>query len=163
MSVLDLCRHRYSVRSFTGEPIGDEDRLYLMEAARWAATSGNRQARRFVIIEDSVRLRQVVERAGMQDFVADAGMLVFGVATTAGNRGAAADVFISMTQMELAAVERGLGTIWLGMWDRQVIPDILVVPEEMEVVMALAIGHPSGKGSPKEKLPLDELFTSDHL
>ncbi len=163
MEVLDLCRKRHSVRCFTAVPISDEDRLYLMEAARWAATSGNRQARRFVIIEDPGRLKQVAERASMQDFVADVGMLVFGVATDADSRGAVADVFISMTQMELAAVERGLGTIWLGRFDREAIPGILAVPEGMEVVMALAVGHACEKGSAKEKLSVEELFAVDRF
>lgn len=163
MKVLELCRQRHSVRSFTGEPISDEDRLYLMEAARWAATSGNRQARRFVVIQDPLRLQRLVEEASMQDFVADVGMLVFGVATTAGNRGAVADVFISMTQMELAAVERGLGTIWLGRFDREVVPRFLGVPDGMDVVMGLAFGHACGKDCPREKLPVEDLFTVDHL
>ncbi len=163
VNVVDLCRRRRSVRAFTGETISTEDEAYLMEAARWAATSSNRQARRFVIISDSVRIGEIVEQAHMQDFVAGASLLIFGVATERGKRGALADVLISMTQMEMAAVERGLGTIWLGYWDRDVVPGMIGATGELEVVMGMAIGCAADEGAPKEKLSVEDLFVYDHL
>ncbi len=163
MDVVDLCRRRRSVRSFTGQAVSCDDRYHLMEAARWAATSSNRQARRFVIIEDPARIKETVQRASMQDFVAGAGLLIFGVATDRGKRGALADVLISMTQMEMAAVQRGLGTIWLGYWDRDVISEMIGVAADMEVVMGMAIGYARDEGAPRDKLPVEELFAEDQL
>lgn len=39
---------RWSPRAFTGEPLAQSDVLRLMEAARWAPSSGNNQPWRFV-------------------------------------------------------------------------------------------------------------------
>ena len=89
--------------------------------------------------------------------------MVFGVATEKGGRGAIMDVVISMTQMEMAAVELGLGTIWLGSWDREVISEMLGVPGEMEVVVGMAIGHARDEGAPRDKLPHEVLFSWDRM
>ena len=163
MGVADLCRRRSSIRAFTQEAVSDREREEITEAARWAATSNNRQARRFVMVEDPSRIRDMVDRASMQDFVGEAGLLVFGVATEKGGRGAIMDVVISMTQMEMAAVELGLGTIWLGSWDREVISEMLGVPGEMEVVVGMAIGHARDEGAPRDKLPHEVLFSWDRM
>lgn len=158
MKVLDLCRARYSVRDFTGESVKQEDLEYVMEAGRWAATSRNRQARRFVVVNKPDKIKKVVREASMQDFVADAGVLVFGFTTDDGKAGSVADVIISMTQMEIAAVEKGLGTIWLGIWEEEGVRQQLEIPSDNKIVVCLALGHPEGGGEPKDKLPLENLY-----
>jgi len=84
MSLLDLCRKRWSVRNFTGDPVSAVDMEYLKEVGRWAATSRNRQARRFVVVRDPENIRELVRAANMQEFVARAGTLIFGIAEDAG-------------------------------------------------------------------------------
>ena len=162
MSLLDLCRRRWSVRKFTGDQVSAVDMEYLKEVGRWAATSRNRQARRFVLVRDLENIRELVREAKMQDFVADAGTLVFGVAEDAGG-GARADVLISMTQMEMAALELGLGTIWLGIWDRDVVRSRLEIPPDVTPVVCLAIGHPGEAGSPRSKLSVENLFFEERF
>lgn len=163
MKILHICKTRRSVRTFTGEPIADDEKQYIMEAARWAATSRNRQARRFVYVQDSERIAGIVQQAEMQDFVSGASVLVFGLAADKENRGAFADVIISMSQMEMAAVELGLGTIWLGIWNGDVVEDIFNNPPDLEVVTAMAIGPPAGEGRPKDKMPVEKLFRKNSL
>ncbi len=160
MSVLDLCRKRCSVRKFTGDPLSVPDLDYLKEVGRWAATSRNRQARRFVVVHERENLRGLVEEAKMQDFVESAGALVFGIAED-DSSGSKLDVVISLTQMEMAAVEQGLGTIWLGIWDKEIVRRRLKIPGEMAPVVALAIGKPAEMGSPRKKLPVEDLFRSE--
>ncbi len=160
MSILDICRKRWSVRKFTGEPLSAADLEYLKEVGRWAATSRNRQARRFVVVHDRDNIRSLVEEAKMQDFVESAGALIFGVAED-GSSGSKVDVVISLTQMEMAAVEQGLGTIWLGIWDRDVVRRRLEIPGGMAPVVALAIGQSAEVGSPRKKLPVEDLFRSE--
>lgn len=158
MSVLDLCKKRYSVRNFTGETVAEDILQYILQAGRWASTSRNRQARRFVVLDEPDEIAAVVRNASMQEFVSDAGVLIFGVATDRESSGALADVVISMTQMEMAAVEQGLGSIWLGIWDADVVRDELLIPQDHRVVVALALGYPVGQGSPRDKLPTSELY-----
>ncbi len=48
--VMALLRSRRSVRSWTDEPVGDDIIGRLLEAARWAPSSGNRQSVRLVVL-----------------------------------------------------------------------------------------------------------------
>lgn len=160
--ILSLMKKRYSVRAFNGQPVSDGDLAYICEAGRWAATSSNKQARHLVLITDPALRKKLVTDCKMQPFVADAGLVVAGVATNAESGGSTADVYISMTQMELAAVEKGLGTIWLGIWDREGVASMIGLPAGQRIVVLMAIGHAAQPGAPKEKLPVDQLFSTDH-
>lgn len=160
--VLSLMQRRHSVRAFNGQPVSAEHLSYICEAGRWAATSSNKQARHFVLITDPELRKRLVTDCKMQPFVSDAGLVVVGIATNAESNGSTADVFISMTQMELAAVELGLGTIWLGIWDREAVASMIGLPAGQRIVTLMAIGHAAQPGSPKEKLPVSQLFSVDH-
>lgn len=163
MSVLNLMQQRRSVRAYTGAPVAPEALTTLCEAGRWAATSSNKQARHFVLITDPELRARLVADCKMQAFVKDAGVVVVGIATNAESGGSTADVYISLTQMELAAVELGLGTIWLGIWDREAVGALVGLPQGQKIVCLMAIGHAADNGAPKEKAPVSALFSTDRL
>ena len=50
MDFLDLCRKRFSARSFTSEAISDEDKQYIMECVRLAPSAVNMQPWKFVLV-----------------------------------------------------------------------------------------------------------------
>ena len=52
MQTLDCIKNRRCVRKFKDEPIEDEKLYAVLEAARWAPSSGNIQNTRFIVIED---------------------------------------------------------------------------------------------------------------
>jgi nitroreductase len=56
---------------------------------------------------------------------------------------AAANCAIALTQMMLQAVELGLGTCWVGMFDEVAVKERLELPEAMPLVALLAVGHPA--------------------
>lgn len=58
-SFLDLARSRRSVRRFLPDPPTREEMDALFEAARWAPSSHNRQATRFVVLEDAEEIRRL--------------------------------------------------------------------------------------------------------
>lgn len=154
MSLLEVFRRRRAVRGFVQKPIPAEVWQDVLEAGRVAATSRGRQARRFVTITDPTRIAQMAKDAQMQDFVQQASALVIGCTPGPSN----VDVIISLTQMETMAVAHGLGTIWLGTFDRAVISQQINLPEELQPVLVMAFGFPAEAGEQKEKLPLAELF-----
>lgn len=49
--IMSLIRDRRSVRRWSDEPVGKEQIETLLESARWAPSSGNRQAVRLVVLE----------------------------------------------------------------------------------------------------------------
>ncbi len=66
-------------------------------------------------------------------------------ATEAAKFGAAAmNVGISVSFMMLRAVELGLGTCWVGMFNEQKVKELLGIKQHLKIVGLLAVGHPAG-------------------
>lgn len=156
MSVLEVLKGRRSVRSFVYKPVPEADWQEILEAGRIAATSRNKQARRFVTVTDSDRIKELVQAAKMQDFLKDVSALIVGCATDINSTGV--DVIISLTQMEAVAVSKGVGTIWLGTFDRDVISQLVKLPPDNKIVLLMAFGYAASPGQMPEKLPINELF-----
>lgn len=161
--LLQQFQRRRSVRTFTGQSLTPEELTLIKEAGRHAASSSNRQARRFILIEGQEEIARFVQEAKMQPFVAKAGLLVLGWSTNVESRGATADVFISMTQMETMAWSLGLGSVWLGTFSRDEATRIIGGAAPGWPVMMMAIGRYEGDGQPKPKMPLDEMYFRGHF
>lgn len=158
MYLLDVFRSRYSVRNYQNKPISERVLKDVLEAGRWAATSRNQQARRFIVITDSTLMDRLQQEAYMQPFVKDASVLLVGIATNGESGGAVADVLISMTQMETMAVASGLGTCWIGVFDAAKAAQLLGIPDEHKIVCMMTIGYPAAPGQPRDKLSIEELY-----
>jgi nitroreductase len=50
---------RRAVRSYTGEPVSDDDLWEIVQAGRWAASGGNLRPHRFFITRDPGKIRQI--------------------------------------------------------------------------------------------------------
>ena len=159
MDLLELMRQRRSVRAFKQQAMPETILNQIKQAGRLAATSRNKQARRFVLVTDDQLKAQLQQEAKMQDFVKGAGVLMVGVATNKESLGSVYDVIISMTQMEMVAVSQGLGTCWLGVYDAEVAAKLLGIPDDAKIASMMAIGYPADEDSRKEKLPEEELFS----
>ncbi len=155
--IVELYKSRASVRRFTGERIPPKVLQAVKEAGRWAATARNRQARRFSALTEREDIAELVHQADMQAFVEKTGAVIIGWAE-ADSPGSDADVLISMSQMEAAALAAGLGTIWLGIFDREVVASRFDKPDGWMPRVMLAMGVPAREFEPKSKLSNEELY-----
>lgn len=55
----------------------------------------------------------------------------------------AMNVGISVAFLMLRAVQMGLGTCWVGMFNEQQVKSRLAIPDDLRVVCLLAVGHPA--------------------
>ena len=169
MNVVDAIKTRKSVRSYLDKPIEDEKLNAVLEAGRLAPSAMNNQEWRFVIVRDPETRRKVAEAAGGQAFVGKAPAVIVACAQTdnhvmkCGQLCYPLDLSITLDHITLAAVELGLGTCWIGLFDEKKVKEILSIPEKIRVVALMPIGYPSDP-SPAEKnrLPLDTIVKDEH-
>lgn len=74
-------------------------------------------------------------------------------------RGAAAvNCAIALSQMMLAAVDLGLGSTWIGMFDEAALRERFSLPEDLAVIALLAVGVPSEAPPPRPRRELKDIL-----
>ncbi|WP_045215118.1 nitroreductase family protein [Desulfonatronovibrio magnus] len=92
-------------------------------------------------------------QAGIEEYVNKAGNASQEVLRAA----AASNCSIAITQMMLQAVELGLGTCWVGMYEEQAIKDRYDLSPDVAVVALLAVGYPAEDPAPRPRKSLEEI------
>jgi len=167
MDVFEAIKKRYSVRSYRPDPVDEETIRFLLEAARLAPSASNRQEWRFVVVRDPSLRERLAEAANGQKFVAEAPVVFACCAETDGHVMACGhqcfliDVAIAIEHIALAAVERGLGSCWIGAFDQGKVKEILGIPPEIVVVELLTVGYPADTRREKKRLSLEEIVMYD--
>lgn len=163
MNVFEAIRTRRSIRAYEDKPVADEKLLQVLESARLAPSSANRQEWRFVVVRDPETRMKLMSAAKDQPFVGQAPVVIACCAKTdrhvmtCEQMCYSIDVAIAVDHMTLAAWELGLGTCWIGAFYADQVRDILGIPEEIEVVELLTLGYPADVPPPISRLSLDEI------
>ena len=164
MDFQDLIRKRYSVRAYSSDAVEDEKLARVLEAARLAPTAANRQPFRLIVVHTDGRedeLLQIYDKdwfvqaplvicaCGVPEerWVGEDGMDYLGV-----------DVAIVMDHLILAATDEGLGTCWIGAFNKDVARDVLHIPEDIQPIVFTPLGYPAETAGPKERRPQEDLI-----
>jgi len=67
------------------------------------------------------------------------------------------NVAIAVEHMVLAAVDLGLGSCWIGRFDKDKVRETLNLDETIHPVALLPVGHPDQSPGPRPRLGLDQL------
>jgi nitroreductase len=157
MDVFKAIKWRRSVRKFSARPVERDKVLQILEAARLAPSSSNRQAWHFVVIDDRAIIGQIpgtvpVGTQRIISFVKDAPLVIVGcytkalthyIAQFAGHENHLVDVSIAMTHMTLEATELGIGTCWVGWYGESKLHKLLGLPRRYKIVALLILGYPA--------------------
>jgi nitroreductase len=175
MNFLELAAKRQSVRKFAADPVSDDDLRYCIEAARLAPSACNAQPWSFVAVRDPA-LRERAELAcfdaaasfnrfatGAPAFIA----VVMEKANWSSRLGSAFkgrdyrpfDIGLAVSQLCLAAADRGLGTCILGWYNERKIKELLGIPRSKEVALVVLLGKPESQDiRPKQRKPLGDVL-----
>ncbi|MCR5309819.1 MAG: nitroreductase family protein [Lachnospiraceae bacterium] len=168
MNAIDCIKGRRSVREFTPEPVSHDLLAEVVEVARFAPSWKNTQISRYVALEGDMKAKLAAECVGewnaniinkapmvvVQTFVKNrSGFERDGSFTTSKeDRWQNFDAGIAAEAFCLAAHEKGLGTVILGMFDENKVASVLSLSEDMGVASLIAIGHPAvSPEAPKRK------------
>jgi len=157
MALIDLVRHRRSVRHYLDKPVEREKILQCLEAARLAPSASNSQPWHFVIVDEPALKKKLCEAAfsglfSVMKFPREAPVIVAAVAEPPGVKIRAGnlwlrtnfgliDMGIATEHFVLQADELGLGTCWMGLFDEKKVKQVLGIPWDRKVVALLTLGY----------------------
>ena len=157
MEFREVIAKRRSIRKYKSNPIPDAKLHKLYEALRKAPSGANRQNYNFIFVKDAETRLKIATEAGHQGFLAEAPVLMIAVCEP----GEAFNVAIAVDHMILAATDEGLGTCWVGWFEREPVRQILDIPESKEVAILVPIGYPDESPDARSRKPLEDLIMVD--
>ncbi len=162
--ILDAIRNRRSRFHFKDEEVDMEDVKTILEAGRWAPSFGNSQPWEFVVISDEElmeKLSKIAERVTIfSERIKDAQyMIAVAVDPDKDSYHFVEDGAVASQNMALAAYSLGLGTYWIGIYDRdnkrksaeRDAKKLLNLPEDYRLISLLPIGKPEREAQSKRK------------
>lgn len=170
--LLDLIKLRKSIRKFKDIPVEKEKIDYIMECGRLSPSACNNQPYRFVIIQGDFKKKFDEEVfSGIYSFcsfIKSAPLIVAIVREKnkfVANIGSKIqdtdfsliDIGICGQQIVLAATELGLGSLWVGWFDKKKANKMIGVKKNQSVEMLIAIGYKNEEPSERRKKSFDEI------
>lgn len=161
--MLKEIRDRRSVRKFTAEDVDDAIIDQIIEMGAWAPSGLNNQPWKFVVVKD----RGVLQELSLQTIYshiidgAPACIAVFLDTAESYNRVKDIQAIGACIQNMLLTIHHlGLGGVWLGeiLKHREEVEDILGVPESLELMAVIAVGHPAEEKRSGKRKPLDQVI-----
>ncbi|MBO7068252.1 MAG: nitroreductase family protein [Bacteroidaceae bacterium] len=157
MNFKTLSEKRYSVRSYSGEPVEEEQLHYILECARLAPSAVNLQPWKFYVLS-SQEDRSLLQQCYKRDWLSQAPLYILLTVQhdvewvrSDGKRHGDIDVAIAAEHICLAAAELGLGSCWVCNFDAQLCHRLLNLPEEEEAVVLIPIGKAAADSKISEK------------
>lgn len=151
MSFKDLAQKRRSIRTFTEQPVTEEQRRQLMTVALMSPTGKNCRAWDFILVDDKDKLQLLSEsKASGAQLIAGAPLAVIVTVDKEASETWVEDASIACTMLMLQAEDMGLGSCWVEMKDRtredgiraeDIIREAFGIPGRMGVLAVVAIGY----------------------
>jgi len=166
MDLFETIYGRRSIRRYTDQPIERAVLEKLLDAARWAPSSGNRNPWRFVVVTSAVQ-KQLLLRFTPGAGGLPAAIIVICIEPKESDvkEGARliymADAAIASQNIALAAHALGLGTCMVVSFAAVALRTLLNLPDEVFPCILLTAGHPAESPEPPPRRPIDEIAFSD--
>lgn len=177
MTAKECIKERRSIRQFKSEKIEHELLAEIIETASYAPSWKNTQIARYIAVEGALKDKIAVEGTtpfpGNGKIIENAPMLI--AVTVIKNRcgyerdGSFTtprrdtwqmfDAGIASQTFCLAAYEKGIGSVILGIFDQEKIEKLLEVPEDRELVALIPIGYPAEEPIAPKRKTVDDLLS----
>ncbi|MBQ7097037.1 MAG: nitroreductase family protein [Clostridia bacterium] len=152
MDVKTALLERRTIRKFTQTPILEQDLTDLIEYARLAAYPANLQPLKFAIITENELCNKVFDNTKWAGYLPDgtpkeaerptAFIAVLG--DTEIKNSFEVEAGAAVTSMMLGALEKGIGSCWIGALNKKNIMEALELDEEKyNLLYVLALGYPA--------------------
>ena len=160
MDLLEIMQNRRSVRSYTGEPISNDNMQKILQAGLLSASSRARCPWEMIVVRDKGVLNQMSEcRTGSARMLAGADAAIVVIADTAASDVWVEDCSIVMSNMHLMADSLGIGSCWIqgrlreapdGKSTESFLRELLNFPDGYALEAVLSLGMPDKHPAKRE-------------
>lgn len=178
METLECIKSRRSVRKYSDQPVTREVLDKIFEAVIYAPSWKNTQSVRYTVVDDPELKEKIVEEGVLgfalnQKTISRCPVLLIqstvnersgrspdgSVDTSKGDTWSMYDAGISAQTLCLAARDYGLGTVIIGIFDKQAMAHLIPLPEGQTVTAMIAIGYPTGDNKMPPRKPASDIVT----
>lgn len=169
-----ICERR-SIRKFTAQPVPHDVLEQVVAEAAWAPSWKNTQISRYIAIEGRDAIDAIADSYASfnKRTLSTAPLLIAqtcvknrsgyerdgSFTTDRGDGWQMYDCGIAAQTFCLAAHERGLGTVIMGIFDRPALEQYLKIPTEQELVALIAVGYPDETPNAPRRKDVETLLT----
>ncbi len=177
MTAKECIKGRRSIRRFKADPISHDLLAEIVETASYSPSWKHTQITRYVVVEGALKDRIASECTvawpNNGAIISSAPALL--VVTIIKNRSGFErdgsystprkdgwqmfDAGIASQSFCLAAYEKGLGSVVLGIFDSEKAASILEIPEDRDVIALIPIGYPDEEPVAPKRKPVEELLS----
>jgi nitroreductase len=146
MDFLDLAKQRCTIRSFSDKTIEKEKLNYILESGRVAPSACNKQPQRIIVVQDEKNIEKV--QKAYKTFGSKCVMIICRDERDALVRpfddkcSGDLDIGIVTDHMMLAAREKGIGSVMVGLFDPWIIRNEFDLPDYIQPTALLILGYP---------------------
>lgn len=177
MTAKDCILGRRSIRKFKPDPVSHELIAELVETASYSPSWKHTQITRYIAVEGALKEKIAGECSSLYppngDIIAAAPVLIAvtiiknrsgferdgSFSTPRGDGWQMYDAGIASQSFCLAAYEKGLGSVILGLFDQKAAESLLHLPEDRELVALIPIGYPDEAPVAPRRKPVEELLS----
>ena len=172
--LIDLIQKRQSVRKYADKAVEREKIIALIEAARLAPSACNSQPWRFIVVEKKELLDKFKTKVlgglsgGGQSWAKSAPAIIAicsepNIKSKVGSAVKHAyldeiDIGIAGEHLVLQATEMGLGTCWIGWFNKKECKKLLHIPKKSKLVALLTVGYPADEPREKTRKDISEIL-----
>jgi len=161
--MLEEIRSRRSIRKFTAAEVDDQTIDTIIEMGTWAPSGLNNQPWKFVVVKEKEMLNKLSQQTVYAHIIKNAPVCiaVFLDNKASYNREKDIQAIGACIQNMLLAIHHlGLGGVWLGeiLKNRKQVEKLLEVPDGVELMAVVALGHPAEKPGKGTRKPLDQVI-----
>jgi len=145
-------------RSFSSDPVSDEDLHRVLQAGRMAGSAKNQQLNRIVVVTDAADRAKLAECGNFTDWIPGAPVVAVMVVPSEG--GKPFDIGRMTQNMMVVAHSLGLASCPVTFHHQDCVRELLGIPADHDAPMGVGLGHPAPANERKEpapRIPLEEL------
>ena len=161
--ILQAIHARRSIRDFADTPVSRDLIMTALEAASWAPSGLNNQPWRFAIIWDKPLQEALGALTRYSNILTSASVLIAVFLDKESSYDHTKDcqaVGACLQNLLLSLHSMDLGAVWIGeiLKNQARVIDVLKLPERLELMAVVAVGHPAVRSQKSHRRPLAELI-----